>query len=196
VFDWMGAFVMVAIGVGVWRATTRGRSWARAVERLPATAVRDLAEGRQVKVVGVVEPGATVAAPLTQRPCVGWTVRAVRVNEGLWVVGRTDRSGACDFVLRDAAGDRVWVRGRRASLVLTDGSPISAGRDQAAGVLRESILEPGAMVTVVGMVRRELDPGGVSIYREAPTRLALDGIPLWILPADVTAGVKAPPDRR
>ena len=33
------------------------------------------------------------------------------------------------------------------------------------------------------MVRRELDPGGVSMYREAPTRLVLDGIPLWLLPA-------------
>jgi hypothetical protein len=191
VFDWMGAFVMVVIGLGVWRAGTRGRAWERATERLPATPIRELSEGRQTKVIGVVESGQTMNAPLTQRECVGWTIRAVRVNEGLWVVGRTDRSGACDFVLRDAAGDKVWVRATRATVVIADGDPISAGRDAAAGVLRESILRPGDAVTVVGMVQRELDPGGTSIYREAPTRLALDGIPLWILP-----GVTPPPDRR
>jgi len=191
VFDWVGAFVMAAIGVGVWRASRRGSAWVRAVERLPTSLVRELNEGRQVKLEGVVEPGETVTAPLTQRPCIGWTVRSVRVNEGLWVVGRADRSGACDFVVRDAAGDRIWVRARRAAFVYTEGSPISAGRDATAGVLRESILSAGDAVTVVGMVRRELDPGGVSIYREAPTRLVLDGIPLWILP-----GVKVPPDRQ
>jgi hypothetical protein len=96
------------------------------------------------------------------------------------VVGRPLRSGACSFVVRDADGGRVTVRGERAALVLVDGGAISAAR--IGGVVqREAIVCAGDEVTVVGMVRRELDPGGTSLYREPPTRLVLDGIPLWIL---------------
>jgi hypothetical protein len=177
-FDWVGAFVMAAIGAGVWRAAAGMRSWSRALARLPETRAADMQEGRQVKLVGVVDDARTVAAPLTQRPCVGWSVRVAGQN--LSSMGRVLRSGACSFVVRDPDGGRVIVHGERAAAVLVDGGAISAAR--VGGVVqRESILCAGDEVTVVGMVRRELDPGGASLYREPPTRLVLDGIPLWIL---------------
>jgi hypothetical protein len=179
----MGAFVMVAIGAGVWRAATGLRSWSRALARLPETRAADLEEGRQVKVVGVIAEGRTVAAPLTQRPCVGFSVRAIgtgRHEAGNVLSGRVLRSGACQFMLRDPDDGTVLVHGERAAMVLADGAAISAARINGV-VQREAVLRVGDEVTVVGMVQRELDPGRVSMYREPPTRLVLDGIPLWIL---------------
>ena len=76
----------------------------------------------------------------------------------------------------------MLVRGERAALVVATGNAMSAARE-AGVVQREALLVPGDRIAVVGMVRRELDPGGVTMYREAPTRLVLDGIPLWLLPA-------------
>jgi hypothetical protein len=182
VFDWVGAFVMLAIGAGVWRYGWRARGWTRLVAQLPETRVAELAEGKRAKVVGVIEVAvAPMPAPLTQRPCVGWTIRSVAADGG-WVVDRVARSGACDFWLRDADGGRVLVHGGRAAVVLATGAALSAAREQGL-VQREAIFAPGDRVTVVGMVRRELDPGGATMYREAPTRLTLDGIPLWLLPA-------------
>ena len=179
----MGAFVIAAVAGVAWRyGAARSAQWSNVAARLPATPVGELAEGKQVKVVGVVEErGETIPAPLTQRRCVGWTIRAVAARGG-WVLDRIARSGACDFWLRDDDGGRVRVRGGRAALVVAVGSAISAARE-AGVVQRESLLVPGDRVAVIGMVRRELDPGGVTMYREPPTRLVLDGIPLWLLPA-------------
>jgi hypothetical protein len=182
VFDWMGAFVIAAVAGVAWRyGAARGARWSALAARLPATRVGDLAEGRQVKVVGIVEAQETIPAPLTQRPCVGWTIRAVAANGG-WVLDQIARSAACDFWLRDDDGGRVLVHGERAALVVATGNAISAARE-AGVVQREALLIPGDRIAVVGMVQRELDPGGVTMYREAPTRLVLDGIPLWLLPA-------------
>ncbi|MGZ3427254.1 MAG: hypothetical protein ACXVCV_11430 [Polyangia bacterium] len=181
-FDWMGAFVIVAVAAGAWRfGAARTARWSTLVARLPATKVADLVEGKQVKVVGVVEAHDTIPAPLTQRPCVGWTIRSVAADGG-WVLDRIARSGACDFWMRDDDGARVRVRGSRAALVVAGGHAISAARERGV-VQREAMFAPGDRVTIIGMVRSELDPGGVSMYREAPTRLVLDGIPLWLLPA-------------
>ena len=171
-FDWMGAFVMVAIGAGVWRAAA-ARRWLSALERLPVTPANELVEGRRAKVIGVVETAQSTAAPLTQRPCVGWTVRAVQT-------GRIMRSGACRFTLRDDDGDAVLVHAERAAMVLAENDGVSAARVEGL-VHRESIVCAGDVVTVVGMVRRELDPSRPSMYREPPTRLVLDGIPLYVV---------------
>jgi hypothetical protein len=182
VFDWMGAFVIAAVAGVAWRyGAARSAQWSAIAARLPATRVGDLAEGKQVKVVGFVEDFDTIPAPLTQRPCVGWTVRAVNARGG-WVLDRIARSGACDFWLRDDDGGRVRVHGGRAALVVATGNAVSAAREEGI-VQREALVVPGDRVAVIAMVRRELDPGGTSMYREAPTRLVLDGIPLWLLPA-------------
>jgi hypothetical protein len=183
VFDWMGAFVIVAVAGAAWRyGAARSAQWANVAARLPVTRVGELAEGAQVKVVGTVEEERDpITAPLTQRPCVGWTIRAVAARGG-WVLDRIARSGACDFWLRDDDGGRVRVRGVRAALVVASGNAVSAARE-AGLVQRESLLVPGDRVAVIAMVRRELDPSGVTMYREPPTRLVLDGVPLWLLPA-------------
>jgi hypothetical protein len=178
----MGAFVIVAVAAGAWRyGAARGARWSTLVARLPATKVADLVEGKQVKLVGVVEGNQTMPAPLTQRPCVGWTIRSVAADGG-WVLDRIARSGACDFWVRDDDGGRVRVHGSRAALVVAGAHAVSAARERGV-VQREALFAPGDRVTIVGMVRSELDPGGVTMYREAPTRLVLDGIPLWLLPA-------------
>ena len=180
-FDWMGALVIVAVAGAAWRyGAARSARWSALAARLPETRIPDLAEGRQVKVVGFVEDKELTTAPLTGRPCVAWTIRAVAADGG-WVLDRIARSGACDFWLRDDDGHRVKVHGTRAALVVAGGNAVSAARERGV-VQREALFVPGDRIAVVGMVRRELDPGGVSMYREAPTRLTLDGIPLWLLP--------------
>ncbi|HXU72691.1 MAG TPA: hypothetical protein VN947_25390 [Polyangia bacterium] len=180
-FDWMGAFVIAAVAGVAWRyGAARTARWSSIAARLPETRIGDLAEGAQVKVVGVVEDRETMPAPLTQRPCVGWTIRSVAADGG-WVLDRIARSGACDFWLRDDAGGRVQVRGGRAALVVATANAVSAARVEGM-VQREALFVPGDRIAVIGMVRRELDPTGVTMYREAPTRLVLDGIPLWLLP--------------
>ena len=177
----MGAFVIVAVAAGAWRyGAARGSRWSTLIARLPTTKVADLVEGKQAKVVGVVEERETMPAPLTQRPCVGWTIRSVAADGG-WVLDRIARSGACDFWLRDDDGGRVRVHGSRAALVVAGGHAVSAARERGI-VQREALFAPGDRVTIIGMVASELDPGGVSLYREAPMRLVLDGIPLWLLP--------------
>ena len=178
----MGALVIAAVAGFAWRyGAARNAQWANVAGRLPATRVEALAEGAQVKVVGTVEERDTIPAPLTGRLCVGWTVRAVNASGG-GVLDRIARSGACDFWLRDDDGGRVLVRGVRAALVVTSTNAISAARE-ANLVMRESLLVPGDRVAVIGMVRRELNPSGIALYREPPTQLVLDGIPLWLLPA-------------
>ena len=178
----MGAFVIAAVAGVAWRyGAARTARWSAIAARLPATRVADLAEGKQVKVVGVIEERETLVAPLTQRPCVAWTVRAVAANGG-WVLDRIARSGAGDFWVRDDDGGRVLVHGARAALVVATGAAVSAAREHGV-VQREALFVPGDRIAVVGMVQRELDPGGVTMYREPPTRLVLDGIPLWLLPA-------------
>lgn len=177
----MGAVVIVAVAGAAWRfGAARTTRWSAIAARLPATPVAELAEGTQVKVVGVVEERDTIAAPLTERACVAWTIRTVAADGG-WVLDRIARSGACDFWMRDDAGGRVLVRGTRSGLVVAAGHAISAARERGL-VQREALFVPGDRVAVIGMVRRELDPGGVTMYREPPTRLVLDGIPLWLLP--------------
>lgn len=181
-FDWMGAVVIVAVAGAAWRyGAARTARWSAIAARLPETRIPDLAEGKHVKVVGVIEERDTITAPLTRRPCVAWTVRAVAADGG-WVLDRIARSGACDFWLRDDDGNRVKVHGTRAALVVATGNAISAARERGV-VQREALFVPGERIAVVGMVRSELDPGGITMYREAPTRLVLDGIPLWLLPA-------------
>jgi hypothetical protein len=63
-------------------------------------------------------------------------------------------------------------------VVATSGA-LSVARD-GGRVVRESVIEVGDEVTVVGLVRRDLDPMGQSSYREPPTRLVLGG-PVWII---------------
>src|SRR5262245_45138203 len=127
---------------GVVRYALRGRAWSDVLDALPETRVADLAEGKQTKITGVIESTTTVAAPLTGRPCVGFTVRSVGVDAA-WVVDRVARSGACDFWLIDDAGARVKVHGTRAALVLATAAGISAARDERGLVQRESILVAG-----------------------------------------------------
>ena len=58
----MGAFVIVAVAGAAWRfGAARTSRWASIAARLPATRVAELAEGKQVKVVGVVEERETIA---------------------------------------------------------------------------------------------------------------------------------------
>src|SRR2546423_13486155 len=124
----MGAFVIVAVAGAAWRyGAARTARWSSIAARLPATRVADLAEGKHVKVVGVIEERETIAAPLTQRPCVAWTVRAVAAD-GAWVLDRIARAGAVDFWVRDDDGGRGLVDGTRAALGVATGSAGAAAR--------------------------------------------------------------------
>ena len=191
VFDWMGAFVIAAVaGVPGGTAGARAARWTRLAARLPATRVGRARRG-QAGQGGRRRRGAatTMPAPLTQRPCVGWTIRAVAADGG-WVLDRIARSGACDFWLRDDDGGRV-LRARRASGARASPPARRSRRRAKQGLVqREALLRArrprhrhrhGAARARSGRRRR--------MYREPPTRLVLDGIPLWLLPASsVTRG--------
>jgi hypothetical protein len=53
---------------------------------------------------------------------------------------------------------------------------------QGERAMRETLIQVGDEVTVVGRVRRDIDPMGQSSYREAPSRLVVAS-PLWIVTA-------------
>jgi hypothetical protein len=178
VHDWVGPLILVAVGWSAWRARARDRWLARELARFPDATIAELKEGQRVRVTGTVEAtGAPLSAPYSGRACLAWCTRDVARDS---LHERLVRFAAGDFVLRGDDGGRILVRASEAELVVTMGHPISVERVGGAAVRRESVLQPGEHVTVVGAPRQEPDPTGIGSYREPPMRLVF-GAGVWIL---------------
>lgn len=197
--------VAALFGVVSW-VTTLGERDARlrrAAEKLPVTAMREVVDGRRVKVTGIAElPRAPLTAPISGRGCAGWIVDPQEKVEGRWNSVLTEWK-TVDFVIVDDSGQAARIVVARASLVweLDDAAAASwsepptervraflarHGRDVGrsfSGIYRccEGGIEQGERVTVAGAARRELDPSprvAEALYREAPTRLVFVNGPL------------------
>ena len=166
------------MGWSAWRARARDRWLGRELARVPDSTIAELKEGTRVRLHGLVEAtGAPLTAPYSGRACLAWCTRDVSRDS---LRERLVRFGAADFILRGDDGGRILVRASEAELVVTMGHPISVERVAGAAVRRESVLQPGEHVTVVGAPRREPDPSGIGSYREPPTRLVF-GAGSWVL---------------
>jgi hypothetical protein len=171
------AALLVSTSLWAWSRMKDGQL-KRLLRALPVSTVFDLREGALVKLVGVIAPGAgSVEAPYTGRTAAAFSVRIALGDPREPSSVRAAAAG--DFDLALEAGGRVHVRGSEVELVLGGGDERAVAR-QGERAMRETLIQVGDEVTVVGRVRRDIDPMGQSSYREAPTRLVV-AAPLWIV---------------
>lgn len=172
----------------------------RELARARVQTIDSLGDGKPAAVrgtVAVVEPGALVRSPLTNRECVYCLVVFDEVGVGgdYHELGRIERG--VPFLLRSETGSarvvpdrpRVALPGHAISRPITDPGVLAPLAREACrkrynyntSWLRatEYVLEPGAFVTISGWATREPDPEAsvaVSGYREQlPTRPVLSG---------------------
>ncbi len=200
--------VVALFAAGSWIASLVGRDarLRRAAEKLPVTPMRDVVDGRPVKVMGTVDlPRPPLVAPISGRGCAGWAVDLQEQADGWSTV--VTQWHAADFVIVDETGHAARIVVARADVVYELDAAATASWSEPPGErLRaflakhgravegplsspyrccEGIIEHGERVTIVGTARRELDPSPRALdgsYREAPTRLVFDAAdgPLWI----------------
>ncbi|MDB4965761.1 MAG: hypothetical protein JWN44_1450 [Myxococcales bacterium] len=152
----------------------------RHLRSLPVSTVFDLREGALVKLVGAIAPGAgTVEAPYTGRAAVAYSVRLAMGDPNQPSSVRAAAAG--NFDLQLAAGGTVHVRGSEVELIVGGGDERAVAR-QGERAMRETLLQVGDEVIVIGKVRRDVDSKGQSSYREPPTRLVV-AAPVWIVTA-------------
>jgi hypothetical protein len=174
------------------------------------TALRDVAEGARVRVVGrleLVEPA--LAAPITRRGCAAYRVELQALDEGRRVFVTDEQTQ--DFLVRDQHGELARVRARAAHLLFDHDAELRTGRAATLSppvaaflarhrqetrtalgrplsyFVREGVLAPGQEIAIVGRARREIDRSGRhGSYRHPPTRLVFDAAgdePLYVAPA-------------
>ncbi len=184
----------------------------RRVNKMRLTPMRDVVDGRRVKVSGIVDlPAPPLTAPLSGRPCAAWSVVLQEPAEGWHTVAQ--ESVAAEFSLVDETGMSARVTAGNVEIVYSLDVGVESGwnrppterlreilvrhqkeLDSFFGRPRryralEGVIEHGERVTVVGRARREIDPNPRVLgdpYREPPQRLVLtadhDG-PIFILDA-------------
>jgi hypothetical protein len=180
-------------------------AWLRwRARRLPTTPLDRVGGGVRVKVVGRLEAGKQpLEAPISGRATAAWAVELqAGSNLGTIVVERQ----AQDFVLRDGSRRTAIVRAAGASVAFATHAWMSPAQPSERMLAflrrhrqpesgdpgapspyryRESVLEPGEAITVVGLAHLEIEPSeSAGSYREPPLRVvigAAPNAPLWIL---------------
>ncbi len=190
-----GGLVMVALvgvgmvgGLAVRFGFTRERRIKRALKHVKPTAIRDVRDGKAVKIVGeLVYAGRSIAAPLSQRACAYYSIvveeyRGRGTRGGHWHEIVREEKGV-DFYLRDdsgmalvrVAGDGrdlpalVHDRKARTSPILSHDAELERflnerGRSIEGAFFRknlrayEGILEAGERVAIGGIARWMPDP--------------------------------------
>lgn len=200
----LGALALVGVFLFVrwWFSTDQEAR--RAMRALAVHRIDDVLTGQKARIVGEVEPLRTIHAPLSGRACVYWRVHVEEYRRsgknGRWHTIVDEHEGV-DFLLRD--GDqKALIKAAYVHPVLErDGSWSSGVMNEAAPELkaflaerghstegwvfnksmryREGVAEPGELVAVVGVGRRERDPDEHARpdgYRDVamPERLVMD----------------------
>ncbi|MBX3274002.1 MAG: hypothetical protein KF729_27300 [Sandaracinaceae bacterium] len=192
------AAVVVAIALGTFLAWyfSADQRLKRRMRATPQRAIADVVEGERVRIVGRVRGDATIAAPLSGRPCVYYRVvveeQRRRGKSSYWAT-LVDEERGVEFLVEDGAGvARVPVGHVQAVLegdargnsgFLRDPTPeleafLAARGHATTGWVfnktiryREGVAEPGERVAVVGTGRWERDPEASAKagegYREA-----------------------------
>jgi hypothetical protein len=190
--------------LGFRAAYTRDRRIKRLLRRIKATPIRDVPDGRVVKIVGeLVYAGRSIPSPLSARACAYYAILVEQYRGGprgghWWELVREERG--IDFYVRDATGMalvRVTTDGKyfpalvrdhraRTSPILSNDPGIERflrerGRSVEGSFFRknlrayEGILEEGERVAVGGIARWVPDPDAAGgSYRETPKRLVLE----------------------
>jgi hypothetical protein len=166
----------------------------RLVRRTRRRAIGDLQAGRAAIVGTVRSVGAPLEAPFSGRKCIAWAASVSARSDGegrLLAGGKVLRDQGCaDFLVEDDSGSALirpvpayrlflsqptrWVRG------VSDDVPTNVQRFLSAHNLpdgafsyRESILEEGAEVLVLGRVDFEPDAHRTAGYRDHSLRPVL-----------------------
>jgi hypothetical protein len=191
--------IAAAIGWASWYFQ-EARRLGRALRAAKAWPIGELPESTAGRVIGEVHPLERVLeSPLTGRACVYYvaTVEERDVRWGAWTTLVTERKGA-PFLLHDDSGRAIVEPGgaevalafpiRSRSGTFDDATPAEEAflarhghASKTWGLRRsirytEAVIEPGAMIAVLGAGVREPDPEArpAEGYRSAPpTRLRL-----------------------
>ena len=173
------------------------------------TQLAHASEGEILVVGRARSPGPLLCAPLTGRRCLAYQVRVFQTeSESTTEIKREAR--CLDFTLEDETGTALVRVASHDGAVDADlelavtlsgtvgrstkaPAPATAAFLAAHGLkvsfwtgysIEEAVLEEGAPAAVFGRARRvpDPDPASADHYREAPTRLAIEGAgkPLWI----------------
>lgn len=199
---------LVVVGLGVVALRWWFQAERVAMRRIAQAAPTEIAaaeEGQLVRITGVVvqEGDATLEAPVSARPCVGYLAqveqRSGSSSSGHAWKERIRTQELIDFVVEDDTG-RALIKGAGAQLVVNrdehqSSGPMSDPSPRARRLLdehgvdpeawhgsnkrlryREGAIEVGETVTVMGKARREVDPDKTRSagYRERPKRLVLE----------------------
>ena len=180
--------ISTIVGLGARFAFTRDRRIKRMLRRIKPTLIRDVRDGRAVKIVGeLVYAGRSIAAPLSERACAYYSVvvqeyRSHGTRGGHWhEIIREERG--IDFYLRDDSGMAlvrpasngqdfpalVQDRKARTSPIISNDPNLerflaARGRSVEGAFFRknlrayEGVLEAGERVAVGGLARWMPDP--------------------------------------
>lgn len=180
--------ISTLVGLGARFAFTRDRRIKRMLRRIKPTLIRDVRDGRAVKIVGeLVYGGRSIEAALSRRACAYYAVRVQEYRSygtrgGHWREIVREEKGV-DFYVRDESGMaliRVASDGKdfpalvndrkaRTSPIVSDDPDLARfmaerGRSVEGSFFRknlrayEGVLEAGERVAVGGLARWEPDP--------------------------------------
>jgi len=206
-----GCTAIVVIPVALFSVFGQDARTLRALRKHSLQPVAEIPEGTPGKFAGIVEPfeGLT-RAPISGIPCVYFQLVVRREPENKRSAGTgtvfEDRGGV-PFIVRDASGTAVVDPANARTLVtgrtteLRDADALEAylvGKGRSTSwflspdiAYRESLIEPGDTVEVLGAGTRDADPDGAPDgYRGAmPTRLRVaDGRLQRLLIREVSLG--------
>jgi hypothetical protein len=187
------------VGVGVLFGGFALRRWLdprkrkrAALEGVPETPIRDLADGTVARIAGTVAPlHALQPSPVDQRPCMGFRLvvgTAIRGDPSNGFSQVLTRESCQTFAISDETGTAIVEGPFMIDLDVDDSSwtdlPAAlfrlledAGVPPSTRDLRfsEAFLLPGDRVTVMGAVSVELHPAGEPRLRDPPMRRRIFG---------------------
>jgi len=193
-----GLFFGIVFVVQVLRYARRRARLRKAFRRNKRVRIADVVEGQMVRIVGTIAPlHRPLEAPVTGRPCVGWTAVVDQVGQQRGGGGLLVEKQRCQELLVEDVSGRARVPAVPTELLLVEDGRITTGAFKepdprierflqshgysTKGFLTnrqyrfsEGVLEPGERIAVIGVGTWEPDPDGASRgqgLREAPRRL-------------------------
>lgn len=186
-------FVASAVGALSMRLFTRDRRIKRLLRRVPPTPIRDVTDGRVVKIVGeLVYAGRSIPSPLSQRACAYYSIVVEEYR------GRGTRGGHWREIVREETGIDFYVRdesGMALVRVTTDGKYFPAlvqdHRARTSPIISndpglEEFLRRRGIATEGAFFRKNLR--GFEGILEAGERVAVGGIARWMPDPDAAGG--------
>lgn len=186
-------FFAGAVGAFSMRLFTRDRRIKRLLRRIKPTAIRDVSDGRVVKIVGeLVYAGRSIPSPLSQRACAYYSIvveeyRGRGTRGGHWREIVREETGI-DFYVRDDSGMalvRVTAGGKYFPALVQDHrartSPILSNDPGL-----EEFLRRRGIATEGTFFRKNLR--GYEGILEAGERVAVGGIARWMPDPDAAGG--------